>query len=147
MGLPRAHHPCSFHITQKASTSTRPRGWVDLELYRPMAHKGTIGSPPRGPGGPPGFSGLGTILVKPFPGRVWGEIGTPKGSWVPCKHMQTIPLAKNPGKPRGVPIPPQSYVFRAPFLAPKGPPGLRGPRPSPWAPKMGSGVKNIKVAY
>ena len=33
-----------------------------------------------------------------------------------------------------------------PFWAPKGPRGLRGPRPWPGAPKMGPGVKNIKVA-
>ena len=89
-----------------------------------MAHKGTIGNPPRGPGGPRGFSDLGKIPVKPLPGRVWGEMATPKGFLGP---LQTIPLAKNPGKPHGGPIPPQSYVFRAPFLGPKRAPGLPGP--------------------
>ena len=56
-----------------------PPGWVDRELYRPIAHKGTMGNPPRGPRGPKGFSDLGGILVKPSPGRDWGEIGTPRG--------------------------------------------------------------------
>jgi len=93
-------------------------------LYRPMAHKGTIGNPPRGPGGPTGFSDLGKIPVKPSPGRDWGELATPKGF---LGTTQTIPLAKNPGKPRGGPIPPQSYVFRAPFWGPKRAPGLPGP--------------------
>ena len=106
-------------------------------------HKGTIGNPPRGPGGPLEFSGSGEIPVKPLPGRVWGEIGTPKGF---LGTIETIPLAKNLGKPRGGPIPPQSYVFRAPFWAPKGLGGLLGPRCGVGAPKMGSRVKNIKVA-
>ena len=69
-------------------------------MYRPMAHKGTIGNPPRGSGRPRGFSDLGEILVKPSPGRDWGKIGTPKGF---LGTMETIPLAKNPGKPRGGP--------------------------------------------
>ena len=89
-------------------------------LPRAMAaHKGTIGRPTWGPGGPLDFSDLGEIRVKQFSGRVWGEIGPPKGF---LGTIQTIPLAKNPGKPRGGPIPPQSYIFRAPFLGPK-----RGP--------------------
>ena len=107
------------------------------------AHKGTIGNPPRGPGGPGGFSDLGKILVKPLPGRVWGEMATPKGF---LGTIQTNPLAKNLGKPCGGPIPPQNYVFQAPFLGPK-----RDPRPS-WAKMWGRGYKNwfrgqnIKVA-
>ena len=76
------------------------------------AHKGTIVNPPRGTGGPRGFSDLGKIPVKPSPGRVWGEIGTPK--WF-LGTIETIPLATNVGKARGGSIPPQSYVFRAPF--------------------------------
>ena len=101
---------------QKAYPSTGPRGWVDRELYRPMAHKGTIGHPPRAPGGLLGFPGLGKILVNQFSGRVWGEIGTPKRF---LGTIQTIPLAKNPGKPCGGPIPPQNHVFRAPIFGPK----------------------------
>ena len=102
-------------------------------MYRPMAHKGTIGNPPRGPGGPRGFSDLGKIPVKPAPGGDWKEIGTPKGF---LGTIQTIPLFTNPGKPRGGPIPPQSYVFRAPFLGPQ-----RAPGPS-WAKMWGRGSKN-----
>ena len=98
-----------------------------------MAHKGTIGNPPRGPGGPLEFSGLGEIPVKPLPGRVWGEIGTPKGF---LGTMQTIPLLKNPREPHGEPIPPQSYVFEAPFFGPQ-----RAPGPS-WAKMWGQGSKN-----
>ena len=94
-------------------------------MYRPMAHKGPIGNPPRGPGGPSGFSGLGEIPVKPPPGRDRGKIGTPKGF---LGTIQTIPLLKNPGKLRGEPIPPQSYVFRAPFFGPKRAPGPSGPQ-------------------
>ena len=97
------------------------------------AHKGTIGRPPRGPGGSTGFSDLGKILVKPSPGRVWGEMATPKGFLGP---LQTIPLAKNLGKTHGGPIPPQSYVFRTPFLGPQ-----RAPGPS-WAKMWGQGSKN-----
>ena len=97
------------------------------------AHKGTIGNPPRGPGGPRGFSDLGKIPVKPLPGRVWGEMATTKGF---LGTIQTIPLAKNLGKPHGGPIPPQSYVFRAPFLGPQ-----RAPGPS-WAKMWGRGSKN-----
>ena len=108
------------------------------------AHKGTIGNPPRCPGGPRGFLDLGKIPVKPSPGRVWGEMATPKGFLGP---LQTIPLAKNLGKPRGGPIPPQSYVFRAPFLGPQRAPGLPGPISGVGGSKNGSGVKNIKVAY
>ena len=111
---------------------------------RPQAHKGTIGNPPRGPGGPLEFSGSGEIPVKRLPGRVWGEIGTPKGF---LGTMEAIPLAKNPGKPRGGPIPPQSYFFGVPFGAQKGALGLLGPRCRVGAQKMWSVVKNIKVAH
>ena len=113
-------------------TSTGPRGWVDRELYRPLAHKGTMGHPPKGPGGPPGFSGLGKIPVKPFPGKVWGEIGPPKGF---LGTIQTILPAKRPGIPHGRPIPPQRNVFQAPFLGAR-----RGPGPS-WAKMWGRGSK------
>ena len=65
---------------------------------------------------------MSKILVKPLPRRVWGEIGTPKGL---LGTIETIPLSRNPGKPRGGPILPQSYVFRVPFWDPK-----RAPRPS-----------------
>ena len=60
-------------------------------------------------------------------------MATPKGFLGP---LQTIPLAKNLGKPHGGPIPPQSYVFRAPFLGPQ-----RAPGPS-WAKMWGRGSKN-----
>ena len=100
-----------------------------------MAHKGTIGNPPRGPGGPLEFSGLGGIPVKPLPGRVWGEMATPKGF---LGRVETIPLAKNPGKPRGGPIPSQNHVFRAPILGPKGPPRPPGPQTLAWGSKNGS---------
>ena len=43
---------------------------------------------------------MGEIPVKPSPVRVWGEIATPKGF---LGTLQTIPLAKNPGKPHGGP--------------------------------------------
>ena len=81
---------------------------------------------------------MGKTLVKPSLGRVWGEIGTPKGF---LGTMETIPLAQNPGKPRGGPIPPQSYLFRAPFWGPKKSPGL----PRPTSGVGGPGSKNIKV--
>ena len=92
-----------------------------------MAHKGTIGNPHKGPGGPRAlrFSDLGEIPAKPSPGRVWGNIGTPKRF---LGIMQTIPILKNPGKPDGGPIPPQSYIFRVPFLGSTRAPGLPGPR-------------------
>ena len=81
-----------------------------------------IGGPRRGSGPPQGISVLGKIVIRQFPGRVWGEIGTPKGLQ---GTIENNPLAKNPGKPHGDPIPPQNHVFRAPILNPK-----RGPRPS-----------------
>ena len=109
----------------------------------PLGPQRAIGRHHGGPGGPLGFSGLGKIPVKPFPGRVWGEIGTPKRF---LGTMETIPLLKNPVKPRGGPNPPQKHVFQAPLLGPQRGPGLRGPRPGPGAPKMGSRVENIKVA-
>ena len=83
--------------------------------------------------GAPGFSGLGKIPVKQFSGRVWGEIGTPKGF---LGTIQTIPLSKNTRKPHGEPIHPQSYVFEAPFFGPQ-----RAPGPS-WAKMWGQGSQN-----
>ena len=118
----------------KSVFKCRPTRWVARELYRPMAHKGPIGNPPRRPGGPKGFSDLGEIPVKPSPERDWGEIGTPKGF---LGTTQTIPLAKNPGKPRGGPIPSQSHVFRAPILGPKRGPGPLGTQAWTWGSKNG----------
>ena len=100
------------------------------------SHKGAKGpqaAPTGARGAHLGFSGLGEISVKPLPERVWGEIGTPKGF---LGTIQTIPLAKNLGKPRGGPFPPQSYVLWADFLGPQ-----RAPRPS-WARMWGLGSKN-----
>ena len=57
-----------------------------VQRWRPQR---AIGSPHRGPGAPVDFLGLRKICVKPCPGMVWGEIGTPK-----CflGTMETIPL-------------------------------------------------------
>ena len=99
-----------------------------------MGPQRAIGKHHGGPGGPLGFSGLGKIPVKPSPGRVWGEIGPPKRF---LGTIETIPLAKNLGKPRGGPIPPQSYVFRAPFFGPKRAPGPSGPQTLTWGSKNG----------
>ena len=68
--------------------------------------------------GPSFFWGLGKILVKPSPGRVSAEIGTPKGL---LGTIQTIHLARNLGKPPGEPILPQNHVFSPPppFLTQK----------------------------
>ena len=62
-----------------------------------MAHKGTIGSPPKGPGGALGFSDLREILVKQFSGRVWEEIGLPKG-FLGTIETITLSIAKYRGK-------------------------------------------------
>ena len=77
---------------------------------------------------------MGKIPVKLFSGRVWGNIGTPKRF---LGTIQTIPLAKDPGKPHGGSIPPQSYVFRAPFLGPKRAPGPSGTQTLTWGSKNG----------
>ena len=84
--------------------------------------------------GPLGFSGLGKIPVKPFPGRVWGEIGTTKRF---LGTMETIPLLKNPVKPRGGPNPPQNHVFQAPILSPKRGTGPSGIQTWTWGSKNG----------
>ena len=86
----------------------------------------------RGPRGPLGFSGLGKIPVKLFSGRVWGGIGPPKGF---LGTIQTIPLAKNLGKPRGDTNPSTKLFFSAPLF---------GPRRGPWAflgQEVGSGLQ------
>ena len=92
------------------------------------------------------FWGLGgEIRAKPFSERVGGrKLVHPNASWVPYKPF---PSQKSLGNPRRGPIPPQSYAFRVPLWGPKRAPGLPGPRCGVGAPKMGSGVKNIKVAY
>ena len=83
------------------------------------------------------------ILVKQFPGRVWGEIGTPKGF---LGIMGIITLAKYLGKPRGGPIPPQSYVFEAPiFWPPKGPGPFLGQDVGSGLQKWGPGSKISKL--
>ena len=119
-----------------------PRGWVARELYRPMAHKGPIGNPPRGPRGSTGFSDLGKILVKPSPGRVWGKLVHPKGSWVPWKPF---PSQKILGNLAGNQSLYKVMFFGPPFLGPKRPWASQGLPLGLGAPKMGSGVKNIKV--
>ena len=96
-----------------------------------------------GPGGPLGFSRLGKNPVKPSPGRVWGDIGTPKRF---LGAMETIPLLKNPVKPRGGPNPPQKHVFQAPMFGPKRGPGPSGTQTWTWGSQNEARVEHIKVA-
>ena len=111
------------HMIQRAC------GHATDPCNRPMALKGTIGNPPRGPGPPLEFSGSVEVLVKPLPGRVWGA------NW--CT-IQTIPLAKKAGKTSRGPIPSQNHVFRAPILGPKGAPRPPGTQTLTWGFKNGS---------
>ena len=93
--------------------------------------------PTQGPKGALGFLDLGKILVKPSPGREWGEICTPKGF---LGTMETIPLAKKPRKPRG-----DQYLHAVMFQATLV--GFQALVLGLGAPKMGSGVKKSKAAH
>ena len=97
---------------------------------------------PTGAQGPPGFFGFGGNTVKPFPGRAWGQIGTPKGL---LGAIQTIPLAENLRKPCGGSLH-KVMFFGPPFWAPKGALGLPGPRCrglQKWIP--GSEISKLRI--
>ena len=122
--------------------TSRPTGWVAWELYKPIAHKGTIGNPPRGPGGPRGFLDLGEIPVKPLPGRGWGEMATPKGF---LGGVETIPLAKNPGETSWGTNPSTKSCFPGPHFGPKKVPQAFGdPDPDLGLQKWGPGSKTMQ---
>ena len=85
-----------------------------------MAHKGTIGNPPRGPGGAKGFSDLGEISVKPSPGRALC------GNWytqrVPGYFGKHSPRKKSWETSWGT-DPPTKLCFSGPLFRPKKSPG------------------------
>ena len=107
-----------------------------------MAHKGTIGNPPRGPGVPLGSSDLEEIAVKPSPGRAWPKIGTPKGF---LGLYKSFPSQKIQGNLVGGRSLHKVMFFGPPFWAQK------GPRPSKtqiWGcgfQKLGLGSKISKL--
>ena len=110
----------------KRKHDLRACGHATDPCNRPMAHKGTIGNPPRGPGGPLEFSDLGEIPVNPSLGGFGGKLVHPKGSWVPYK---AFPSQKFPGNLVGDQSLHKIMFSGPPFCAQKGPPGLQGPRP------------------
>ena len=112
-------------------------------MYRPMAHKGTIGNPPRGPGGPPGIFGFGRNPCKTAP---WEGLG---GNWytqrVPGYHANHSPLEKSQGTSWGT-NPSTKLCFSGPlFGPPKGPGPFLGQDVGSGLQKLAPGSKISKL--
>ena len=93
--------------------------------------------------GAQGIFRFGQITAKQFSERVWGENGY---------TQRVLGYHRNhyPGRKTGNLVVDRSLhkimFFGPPVLGPKNDPRLLGPRCGAWAPKIGSGVKCIKVA-
>ena len=87
---------------------------------RPWAHKGTIGNPPRGPGGPPGIFGFGGNPCKTFPWEGLGGNGHTQR--LPGYHTNHSPRKKSWETSWGT-NPSTKLCFWGPLFGPQKGPG------------------------
>ena len=127
--------PCArvFHF----ANTTRPPRYRCLQNKRHWhrAHKGKIGDPQGGPGGPSPISRTpGKVRGNHFLKGIWGETGSPKCLLV---TIQSIPVTGNPIILIFETIPQRNHVFPTPILvlAEAGHHSAAAPRQLPGSPR------------